>query len=69
MSLGLYHSLSKCVTAKEFALYISDSEEKGRVAGIKFAEALKIVDPASAKIFSDIALEEVAHVALAKDFF
>jgi uncharacterized ferritin-like protein (DUF455 family) len=69
VSLGLYHSLTKCESAKEFSLYISDSEEKGRIAGLKFAEALKIHDPASAKIFSDIADEEIAHVALGKRFF
>lgn len=69
VSLGLYYSFSKCESAKEFALYISDSEERGRVAGLKFAEYLKTLDPQSAKIFSDIADEEIAHVALAKDFF
>ncbi len=69
VSLGLYHSFSKCETAKDFAYYISDSEERGRVAGIKFAEYLKVQDPITAKIFSDIADEEIAHVALAKDFF
>lgn len=69
VSLGLYHSFSKCTSAKDFAYYISDSEERGRVAGVKFAEFLKVQDPITAKIFSDIADEEVAHVALAKDFF
>jgi uncharacterized ferritin-like protein (DUF455 family) len=69
VSLGLYNSFSKCTTAKEFAFYISDSEEKGRVAGIKFAEYLKINDPESSRIFSEIAEEEIAHVALAKEFF
>jgi uncharacterized ferritin-like protein (DUF455 family) len=69
VSLGLYHSFSKCETARDFAYYISDSEERGRVAGIKFAEYLKVQDPVTAKIFSDIADEEIAHVALAKDFF
>ncbi len=69
VSLALYHSFSKCETAKDFANYISDSEERGRVAGLKFAEYLKIIDPKTSKIFSNIAAEEVAHVALAKDFF
>lgn len=69
VSLGLYQSFSKCESAKDFAYYISDSEERGRVAGLKFAEYLKINDPVTSKIFSDIALEEVAHVALAKEFF
>lgn len=69
VSLGLFNSFSKCESAREFALYISDSEERGRVAGLKFAEVLKTLDPESSKIFSDIADEEIAHVALAKDFF
>ena len=69
VSLALYHSFSKCESAKDFAYYISDSEERGRVAGLKFAEFLKLIDPITAKIFSNIANEEVAHVALAKDFF
>ena len=69
VSLGLYQSFSKCETARDFAYYISDSEERGRVAGLKFAEYLKINDPITSKIFMDIAIEEVAHVALAKDFF
>ena len=69
VSLSLYHSFSKCETAKDFAYYISDSEERGRVAGLKFAKYLKFIDPKTAKIFSDIADEEVSHVALAKDFF
>jgi uncharacterized ferritin-like protein (DUF455 family) len=68
VSLGLYQSFSKCETARDFALYISDSEERGRVAGLKFAEFLKVNDPETAKIFSDIAEEEIAHVALAKKF-
>jgi uncharacterized ferritin-like protein (DUF455 family) len=69
VGLGLFHSFSKCESAKDFAYYISDSEERGRVAGLKFAEYLKVNDPATSKIFSDIANEEIAHVALAKDFF
>lgn len=69
VSLGLFQSFSKCENARDFALYISDSEERGRVAGLKFAEYLKINDPVTAKVFSDIAEEEIAHVALAKDYF
>lgn len=69
VSLALYQSFSKCETPKEFAYYISDSEERGRVAGVKFSDYLKVQDPKTAKIFSDIANEELAHVALAKEFF
>ncbi|MBC7538633.1 MAG: DUF455 family protein [Bacteriovorax sp.] len=69
VGLGLYNSFCKCETAKEFTLYISDSEEKGRLAGLKFVEALQIRDPETAKIFSAIAFEEIDHISLAKKYF
>lgn len=69
VGLGLYNSFCKCETARDFTLYISDSEEKGRLAGLKFVEALKDSDPVTAKIFSNIATEEVEHIALADRFF
>lgn len=69
VGLGLYNSFCKCETAKEFALYISDSEEKGRLAGLKFVEALETRDPRTAKIFSDIANEELDHISLAAKYF
>jgi uncharacterized ferritin-like protein (DUF455 family) len=69
VSLGLYNSFCKCDSPRDFSLYISDSEEKGRIAGLKFVEALKAHDPESARIFAAIALEEIDHVNLAKKFF
>jgi uncharacterized ferritin-like protein (DUF455 family) len=69
VGLGLYNSFCKCESAKEFTFYISDSEEKGRLAGLKFVEALKVRDPVTAKIFLDIALEELDHIALANRYF
>lgn len=69
VSLGLYNSFVNCKSVKEFTHYISDSEEKGRIAGIKFAEFLKITDPKTSKIFSDIAAEEVFHISLAAQYF
>ena len=69
VSLGLYNSFCKCETARDFAFYISDSEEKGRLAGVKFAEALKIHDPESARIFTNIAIEELDHISLAAKYF
>jgi uncharacterized ferritin-like protein (DUF455 family) len=69
VGLGLYNSFTKCETAKEFTLYISDSEEKGRLAGLKFVDALKTRDPITAKIFSDIAIEELEHISLATKYF
>lgn len=69
VGLGLYNSFCKCQTAREFTLYISDSEEKGRLAGLKFVEALETRDPVTAKIFSDIAFEELDHISLAAKYF
>lgn len=69
VSLGLYNSFINCQSAREFTLYISDSEEKGRIAGVKFAEFLKVTDPVTSKIFTDIADEEVFHISLAKKYF
>lgn len=69
VGLGLYNSFCKCESAKDFTLYISDSEEKGRLAGLKFVEVLKESDPETAKIFADIAHEELYHISLASIFF
>ena len=69
VGLNLYHSLQKCQTAKDFAFYISDAEERGRVGAEKFAEALAITDPITAQIFKNIAFEEREHIALAARFF
>jgi uncharacterized ferritin-like protein (DUF455 family) len=69
VSLGLYNSFCTCKTAEEFTLYITDSENKGRNAGLKFVEALQSKDPITAKIFQNIADEEVEHIALASKYF
>ncbi len=69
VSLNLYHSLEKCQTAKEFAFYISDAEERGRIGAEKFAETLAVRDPETAEIFAKIAFEEREHIALVNKFF
>ncbi|MDO9180783.1 MAG: hypothetical protein Q7U04_00175 [Bacteriovorax sp.] len=69
VGLGLYNSFSKCDNAKDFTIYISDSEEKGRLAGLKFVEALETRDPETARIFSNIAIEELDHISLATKYF
>lgn len=65
----LWLSLTKCQTAKEFAVFMASSEERGRAAGVRFHEALLNVDPLSAEIFGKIAEEEVEHIRLAAQFF
>jgi len=65
----LWHSLISCKTAREFALYMASAEERGRVAGIRFYQALSKTDPVTAEIFAKIAEEEVSHIALAQKHF
>ena len=65
----LWTSLLNCKDAREFAIYIANSEERGRLAGVRFCEAMMTVDPTTAKIFGKIAEEEVEHIRLAGKFF
>ena len=69
VNLNLYYSLQKCQTAKEFAFYISDAEERGRIGAEKFAETLAQRDPETAEVFAKIAFEEREHIALVNKFF
>jgi uncharacterized ferritin-like protein (DUF455 family) len=65
----LWRSLTACPTAREFAVFMAEAEERGRQAGVRFCQQLAKQDPESAAIFGRIADEEVAHIALAKRFF
>ena len=65
----LWLSLTSCATAREFCLYMADAEERGRRAGVRFQEQLRVQDPTTAKIFGQIAREEEAHIRLAARFF
>ena len=69
VNLNLYHSFAKCETARDFAFYISDAEERGRVGAERFADVLAVRDPVTAQIFAQIALEERTHIALVAKFF
>jgi uncharacterized ferritin-like protein (DUF455 family) len=65
----LWRSLTSCDTARSFAVFMAEAEERGRQAGVRFCEQLARVDPESAQVFGKIANEEVAHIALAKKYF
>ena len=65
----LWLSLLSCKSAREFANYMANAEERGRKAGERFHLALEKSDPVTAEIFRKIAEEEVAHIALAKKHF
>ena len=69
VSDNLWHSLQSCKTAREFALYMASAEERGRRAGVRFHEAMRVRDPETASIFGKIAEEEIAHIALAQRYF
>lgn len=69
VSLNLYYSLQNCSSARDFAVYVADAEERGRVGAEKFAQALALRDPLTAAIFKQIALEEQEHIALVDRFF
>lgn len=65
----LWVSLTSCSSAREFALFMANAEERGRKAGVRFYEALRTTDLITAQIFGKIAEEEVSHIALAQQFF
>jgi uncharacterized ferritin-like protein (DUF455 family) len=69
VSDALWHSLMECRNAKEFAWYIANAEERGRLAGVRFQKGMATVDPVTAEIFGRIAEEEVEHVALAYRYY
>lgn len=69
VALDLYLSFERCHSAREFSLYMSSAEERGRVAGERFGQTLKARDPRTAEIFAQIAREESEHVALVSRFF
>ena len=66
VSLALWKSFDHCKTAKEFAVFMANAEERGRIAGEQFYETLLKIDPITAKIFQQIALEEQEHIRLAQ---
>ena len=66
LSLGLWRSFDRCETAKDFALFMANAEERGRIAGEKFYETLLKTDPVTAALFQKIAEEEREHIQLAE---
>jgi hypothetical protein len=65
----LWRSLTRCASARDFCVYMAGAEERGRRAGERFGERLAAIDPETARIFAQIALEERSHIALANVFF
>lgn len=65
----LWHSLTSCRTAEEFSRFMATAEDRGRRAGLRFAEQLASFDAVSASIFGQIAKEEIEHIRLAERHF
>jgi uncharacterized ferritin-like protein (DUF455 family) len=65
-SLALWNSFDRCEGAHQFAVFMSNAEERGRIAGEQFFETLKSTDPVTAEIFRKIAEEEVEHIRIAE---
>lgn len=66
---ALWKSLVSCKSAENFALFMATAEERGRIAGERFAKELAVHDSVTAAIFGQIALEEQRHIECARDFF
>ena len=64
----LWQSFLKCKNAREFSIFMMNSEEKGEISGEKFSEVLMDRDPKTAMIFKQIALEEKEHISIARSF-
>ena len=69
VSEELWHSLVRTQLPEQFAWFMASAEERGRKAGLRFAQGMRILDPISAAIFGKIAEEEIEHIALARRFF
>jgi len=65
-SLALWNSFDRCEGAEQFAGFMANAEERGRIAGEQFFETLKSTDPVTAEIFRKIAEEEVEHIRIAE---
>lgn len=65
----LWDSFLICKNSKQFSTFMASAEERGRVAGERFFRDLMPIDPVTAKIFGQIALEEQSHIDLALKFF
>lgn len=65
----LWVSLVSCQTARDFAVFMANAEERGKRAGERFCESLKDRDPVTGEIFRKIAEEETAHIELARRYY
>ena len=69
VSLGVWNTLTSCKSAEDFCVIIADAENRGRISGERIAEYLQSEDPQTAKIFLNIAKDEIEHIRLALQFY
>lgn len=69
VSDALWRSLTGRPDAASFALWMRRAEERGRTAEERFASLLSATDPATARMFAEIAAEETQHIAVADRWF
>jgi uncharacterized ferritin-like protein (DUF455 family) len=65
-SLALWNSFDRCQSPHQFAVFMANAEDRGRIAGIQFHETLQKIDPITADLFRKIAEEEQDHIRLAE---
>ena len=63
--VSLWHSFDRCETPEQFANFMANAEDRGRIAGEQFYQTLLSIDPQTARLFQQIAKEEVEHIRLA----
>ena len=63
--LALWQSFDRCETPTQFANFMANAEDRGRIAGEQFYQTLLSIDPQSARLFQQIAKEEIEHIRLA----
>jgi uncharacterized ferritin-like protein (DUF455 family) len=69
VSTHLWFSFMNCMSARDFAIFMANAEERGQRAGERFFQSLRSSDPTTAEIFRKIAEEEISHIALAARYF
>lgn len=65
----LWQSLIQAPTPREFCHLMAGAETRGKRAGERLGQSLLKLDPQSAAIFNQIALEETRHIELAYQFY
>ena len=63
--ISLWQSFDRCETPTQFATFMANAEDRGRIAGEQFYQTLLSIDAQTARLFQQIAKEEAEHIRLA----